>query len=247
MTKRTLVVCLVIAILTVGAAAAYSAGSPPTVVSNTLTATVMVTRPSSGGGGGYTPPTEPPTNPPTEQNPPTFNDVPDGDWAEEAIKELASKGIIEGYGDGSFRPNNDMNRGEVAALLTRFLGIEPTGEGSINDSDGWSDGYINALVVNGLVKGYGNNEYHPSDSITRAEFVVILARAIDKGLIARPTTTTQRTFTDSDVFPEWATDAINLAAQYGIIQGYDDGSFGPDRPITRAEVAIILFRLMSNE
>lgn len=105
-----------------------------------------------------------------------FTDVTADKWYYNYVGFAASHGIAAGYPDGSFRPEADITRGEFAAMIARYMGLEPVTEGGkFNDIAGyWGEGYINALGAIGAVDGYSDGGYHPNQKITREEAVKMI-------------------------------------------------------------------------
>lgn len=106
-----------------------------------------------------------------------------GPWALEAIQWAVSEGLVKGYQDGSFRPNQSISRAEMAALISRFLGLAP--EGSITgfrdqqDIPTWAEKEVAAAAEAGIVNGRSANRFAPLDSATRAEAVVMILRMLE--------------------------------------------------------------------
>ncbi len=113
-----------------------------------------------------------------------FDDVEPGDWYYESVLTAQSAGYIGGYTDGTFKPNQTISRQEVASILVRLMGLDPTTTGLTQFADydqmsEWARGSIGAVVQNGLMLGMPDNTFGPVKSITRAEAVVSLDRALD--------------------------------------------------------------------
>lgn len=150
-----------------------------------------------------------------------------------------------GYENGTFKPENKMTREEVAVMFSRLLKNPPT-KGRVyglnfSDVDGsrWSVTAISYMSDLGILKGYPDGNFKPEAPITRAEFAAMAARFADlKG--------GEKTFTD--LAPtHWAYDVVRKAAGAGWIEGYPDGSFKPDKSITRAEVVSITNRMLNRK
>ena len=157
-------------------------------------------------------------------------------------QEVHERGYHEvymyGYPDGTFRPNNNITRAEAAAMISRLKGysLNDTSAPMFNDSKtGWFTSAINAVFKNGIMKGYKDGNFRPNAKITRAEFAQMIMN-IDKPNSA--------VATFKDVKGHWAEAAINQAFGNGRINGYPDGTFRPDAPITRAEAVKIANSLM---
>jgi|GEM_PF-3376959 len=115
----------------------------------------------------------------------SFTDVPDGEWYSQAVGVLSNLGILRGYEDGDFRPQNPITRAEFTAIATRFAKAT-NGTASFLDvpENHWAYGNIATASDYGWVNGYGNGYFGPNDSITRAEAATIvnhmLGRAADQ-------------------------------------------------------------------
>ncbi|MGG1518078.1 S-layer homology domain-containing protein [Paenibacillus oryzisoli] len=169
-----------------------------------------------------------------------FTDVA-GHWSEAVIKELAAKGIIRGYPDGSMRPDQSMTRAEFISLLVRVLGVEPGENAEFADMTGhWASPEVDAARRLGWIDGTSEGSFSPDAWITREQMTVFLTRAVQ--LLA--TYNRSATFGDMDSVAPWAREAVSAAAESGIIGGYPDGSFRPEQPATRAEATAVLVRIL---
>lgn len=114
----------------------------------------------------------------------TFADAANiGNWAKQAIMQAVSLGVIKGYQDGSFRPNAEITRSEMASMIVNALGIATnattvTGFADDKDIPLWAKGAAEALRERGLLQGKGNNVFAPNDAATRAEAVTILIQLL---------------------------------------------------------------------
>ncbi|MEW6447756.1 MAG: Ig-like domain-containing protein [Bacillota bacterium] len=182
--------------------------------------------------------------------PPAFTDM-DGHWAEETVNDLVYWGIISGYPDGTFRPDQPITRLEAACILVRALKVAP---GTKQDLDkfkdaaripAWALGDAAGAAREGLIKGYphwdGSLTFEPSKLITRTEEAAILSRVLEKEL--GQITPAPLTFTDSGKIPAWAKIAVAVAVTEGVVSGYPDNTFRPQNHVTRAEVASMIWRL----
>lgn len=148
-----------------------------------------------------------------------------------------------GYEDGSFRPDNNMTRAEVATMFARLM-KEKMVEGqtypttfSDVDEAAWYADYIGYMQRYGVINGYEDGTFRPDNTITRAEFVTIASRMIE---IADDIDVD---FADVSL-EHWAYDYIAFASENNWVGGYEDGTFRPDNRITRAEVVTIVNRML---
>ena len=150
---------------------------------------------------------------------------------------------VYGYPDGRVGPLNNITRAEVAAIFYRLLRKDirmesQTTENSFDDvpADAWYVTEASTLARLGVFVGRTTDVFAPDAPITRAEFATVCARFDQSGAAE------DRDF--SDIGGHWAEQYIRQAAALGWVQGYPDGTFGPDRPITRAEAVTMINRVL---
>ena len=141
------------------------------------------------------------------------------------------------------RPEGKITRAEVATIYFRMLTDESrtkfwsqsSGYSDVKTGD-WFNNAVSTLSNAGIIAGYEDGSFGPNGYITRAEFATIAARFFDV------------TYNGKDLFPDisghWARDYINQAANKGFVNGYEDGTFKPDRNITRAEAVTLVNRTL---
>jgi uncharacterized protein YdaL/oxalate decarboxylase/phosphoglucose isomerase-like protein (cupin superfamily) len=125
---------------------------------------------------------------------PTFPDVPEGFWALDYVEYAVSQNVVAGYDDGTYHPEYEVTRGQMAVYVARSL-LAPTGEAALVDyvpadprnfpdvsSDFWAYTHIEYCVENGVVQGYEDGYYHPEYVVTRDQMAVYVARAFGLGL-----------------------------------------------------------------
>lgn len=109
----------------------------------------------------------------------TFTDVDVNDWYNIAISTVAACGIVDGYEDGTFRPNKYITRAEVATIASRFTSLVYEGGRLFNDLDGhWASSYINNATITGWITGYDDGSFKPNANITRAEAITLINRVL---------------------------------------------------------------------
>ena len=180
----------------------------------------------------------------------TFDDVSDAHWAAGVIEELCLKGYINGYPDGTFKPDNNITRAEMTKILVKVQGLEEAASDSpqfkdVNPSD-WYYGYIEAAARAGLVKGYETGEFRPNQRITREEIAALICRAMGKESEAASLANARTDFTDDQDIAAWARGYIVIEFREGIVNGYPDQSFGPKKNATRAEVCAMVSRYINS-
>ncbi len=163
-----------------------------------------------------------------------------GHWAEEAIQILTEKGVISGYPDGLAHPDEIITRGEFAALVARTMELPEPEESEVTirftDIAGhWSEPHIEALIIAGIIqKDDFGTEFQPDQPITRMEMIRMLVRAIGKGEHDASCSCVTG-FSDDDTLSESDKSSICTGKEYGIVDGYPDGTVKPDGKATRAE------------
>ena len=153
---------------------------------------------------------------------------------------------IVGYGNGEVRPQNNITRAEVATIFFRLLtddvrdeSLTKTNRYSDVAATSWYNTAVSTLRSMGIITGYPDGTFRPNAAITRAEFAAIAARFDNDG------DKTAAKF--SDIATHWAKDEISIAYNNGWITGYPDGTFGPQRDITRAETMTLVNRVLNRQ
>ncbi|MBP1991889.1 DUF4838 domain-containing protein [Paenibacillus eucommiae] len=195
---------------------------------------------------GAVDPIENPASSPASSPPALLADL-EGHWAEKSLKEWMASGLIEGYPDGTFKPNRTVIRGEAIALINRSLGFQdaaPINFSDLSVSD-WEYEDVAKAVKAGYVEGYANGTIGTKQPISRQEAAVIITRLL--GLEVTEEGSAANAFTDAKQIPQWSKGAVAAIAAAQIMEGYEDGSFKPEASITRAEVIITLDRVLKSK
>lgn len=232
--------------------------SPTTTPTSSPTATPTTSptatpkRSSGGGGGGTIRSTPTPTPSPTPEPTPTVTETPipsekptvNGIGMDvPSLNKEDHFAYMAGYPDGNFKPDGSITRAEVTVMFSRLLNQtmdsdkEYTMPFSDVPKDAWYRTQIGFMERYGIVVGYADDTFRPEQPVTRAEFVAIAAKFAE--FIEA----------DGEVFDDvdedlWAKPYILTAQKNGWIAGYDDGTFKPQNPITRAEVVSIVNRIL---
>lgn len=107
-------------------------------------------------------------------------DVENGKWYSNAVNFAINQGIMNGFEDGMFRPTENIRRGEFAAMLARYLGLNTSSKAHFADvTDHWAAGYINALADAGIVDGFEDGTFKAQNLLTRAEAVKMINLAVE--------------------------------------------------------------------
>lgn len=221
-------------------------------------------RNNGGGGGGgsvgisssVAPPVQPPVpldeiknETPKDNNTETkvdFSDVKSDFWAYDAIDALSSKGLINGYEDSTFKPDNTITRAEFAKLVLSVYqakgGTLSSGGiafDDVNVNDWYYDVADKASAL-GIIMGSDGN-FRPNDSITRQDVAVIIYRTMVKLNLQSDV---QKSFGDSSLIADYAVDAVSALSGAGVINGFEDNTFKPQHTLTRAQAAQIIYNVV---
>lgn len=175
---------------------------------------------------------------------PSFTDI-NSHWASSIIMQVADHGFMNGYQDGTFKPNNSISRAEFITVVARLLALPEAQNGSpFSDvkANAWYTKYVNSAVEAGWVQGFADHTFRPNQSITREEAIVILYRALQDKLL--PAGNEQLSFTDSGTIAAWAQEAVLVMTTNGLLGGYPDDTIRPKANLTRAEVAAMIVKFI---
>ena len=168
-----------------------------------------------------------------------------GHWAEQAIHDWMERGYIGGYEDNTFRPDQTITRAEFVKLVNKTIDADQTATiafSDVSDSD-WFAGEVALALGEGYVSGFEDGTFRPDQPVTRAQAAAFLAKALkltgDADAVAD--------MTDSAAIPDWAAGAIGAVVDKGYMGGYEDGTFRPNRPLTRAEAVSMLNRVLNDD
>jgi len=187
-----------------------------------------------------------PVDPPAQT--PSFSDI-GGHWAAESIRKAAEKGLIGGYADGTFRPNQPVTRKQMAVILWRMAGKpQPAASAPFKDLDGCGEEFRNAIAWGygkGLLSGTGSDTFSPDAALTRQAAMKLLfgyagGQAGPEALLYA---TYDGTYTDSAQISEWGRAPVYWGVYNGILSG-NGQSLNPRGTVTRAQLAAILVRYL---
>ncbi|WP_197223607.1 S-layer homology domain-containing protein [Lysinibacillus sphaericus] len=187
-----------------------------------------------------------------------FKDVPSSHWAYQAISEVAAKGLVTGYTDGTYKPSAQVTRAEFATFLSRVFDSKERQTSTFKDvgSSHWANDAIQEGLAVGFIKAsdFSNNKFEPNKPMTRGEMSRWLANGLahvnaDYAKAIEEMANSSLTLIP---IPEFYKGGVNkkdlpyigVALGTGLLSGYEDFSFKPNGNTTRAEVATILIRFM---
>ncbi len=194
--------------------------------------------------------TSPITSPTTPTAPTTqvaFTDVPNNYWAQTFIQELASRNIIKGFPDGSFRPNDPVTRAQFAALLSQAMN-KPVIRSSATFTDVastyWAASAIQKAYTTGFMSGYSATTFRPNENISRVQILVSLANGLGYAP-TKPTDPTLQAYSDASTIPAYARNSVAAATENRMVVNYPNLKLlNPNQPSTRAEVAAFIYQAL---
>jgi hypothetical protein len=193
---------------------------------------------------GFTPTTPAPASSQASGHP--FNDTHNY-WAEDSIETLAQQGLVKGFGDGTFRPNQNITRAEFAALLYSAYGHLPPRRDTLTFSDvppgHWAHKAIAWAARVGFFAGYPNGTFQPNQPISRAQALVALSTGLKYRAPQDPNTLLQRRVHDAGAIPAYAKAALAAAVDASLVVNHPDRQhLRPNDVLTRGEAAAELCR-----
>lgn len=162
-------------------------------------------------------------------------------WAAEWITNLVARGAINGYLDGTFRPDTTISRAEfITAVVKAFNLTDKNGQIFVDTSGHWAQDYIATATAAGIIGGYNDSTFSPDDPITREQMAFTAVKAAHLTPAAG-----ENQFNDSSSISDWAQDAVATAVSRQIMKGYPDNTFRPDGKATRAEAATVIVNALN--
>ena len=180
---------------------------------------------------------------------PRFSDVPQSHWAYKAISEMAERGIIKGYNDGKFHPNEEVTRAEFAKIMIAAADIDVRGNKSQTFTDvprtHWAFNYVE--YAKPYLTGYKSGSryyYKPDQDAVREDIAVALVRLLGYDRSKKADLSVISKFRDDDDISPALRSYVALAVQTNLIKGDNKGYFRPQDEITRAEAASLIYRAL---
>ena len=165
--------------------------------------------------------------------PSDFSDV-QGHWAQPQIEKWLDNGDVNGYPDGTFKPDQAVTRAEFATLLVKGLGMEnPAAAANFSDvkTTDWFYKEVAVASAAKLMNGTGDSQFRPNDPMTREMAVKLVANYLQLTEDAA-----EVSFTDAANISDWAKGYVNALVANGTITGYPDNTFKPAKTITRRKL-----------
>ena len=167
-------------------------------------------------------------------------------WADVTIGKLIELGVINGYGDGTFRPDNTITRAEFSTIVRKAFKYDEAEGNSFDDtSNHWAKNEVHTLVCSGVIdKAEYGDLYIPDKNITRIEMAKMIVRAVGLGEQAVDMAGNDTRFIDNTDIPSADRGYIIIASDKGIINGYPDLTFKPYGEATRAEASTMVINAL---
>jgi S-layer homology domain len=172
-------------------------------------------------------------------------DVSSSQWYYGYVTYLLNGGVVSGYADGTFRPNNSVTRGQVAKMVVLAFGFQLDTKAGRHFSDvsvGHPEySYIETAYNRGIMSGYADGTFKPEANVTRGQVAKIIARAAGWA----PVRSANPTFTDvpaGSIFYGY----VEAAYAHGLLSGYADGTFRPGNNVTRAQMCKTLYGFVAD-
>ena len=167
----------------------------------------------------------------------TFSDVPAGKWYSAGVEFCAAKGYVTGYTDGTFKPGNSITRAELAAVMNKMLSLSDPAKNTFEDipAGKWYTAPVLNCVRAGIITGYSEKKFGPSDNVTREQAAVILAKAFNVKKESGRTS-----FADDAKISGWAVGSVKAMAAKGLVSGTGSNQFSPKAKVTRGQICTMI-------
>ena len=200
---------------------------------------ISVSRPSSSGGSSFGGSVGTVVAPVVSAS--SFADM-NGHWADKYAKVLTDKKIINGYEDGSFKPENNVSRAEITKMLVTAFNVTGTNIVYFGDvaQGSWYYDFVRRASAAGIINGYDGN-FNPDGSLSRQDASLMVFRVLD-AINKLPNGTVS--FKDDNKISDYASKAVKALGTIKVLNGDSNGNFNPDAPITRAEIAAVICRAL---
>lgn len=177
---------------------------------------------------------------------PVFSDI-QNHWSKPYVEAMAKAGIINGYEDGTFKPEGTITRAEFAKMLVLALELDIVKyEDGFEDvvAGSWYGDFVATLVENGLAQGYEDNTFKPTGLISRNEMAKILSGVLDVEVTEEEVESILNQYLDNNQIPNWSKESVAKVSMNGIMEG-SENKFNPAGNAKRAEAAAVIYRIIN--
>lgn len=180
-----------------------------------------------------------------------FDDLDGAEWAQLNIEKAYQLGLMLGEGDRHFSPHRAISRETAIIAAIRLMGLTDEAKAATGANlhftdnkriDTWAAGYISVAVDKNILPSMGDGLLRPQEPASRLWVSVLLVKALGYDAEAQSKMNVQLSFEDADQIPPNLVGYVAAAVDHKLVAGYDDDTFKPNRPVTRAEMAALLAR-----
>lgn len=180
-----------------------------------------------------------------------FQDLEDSSWAQLNIEKAYQLGLMMGEGEGHFNPHASLRREEAIVTAIRLMGLDAQAKAQAGADlhftdashlDSWATGAVAVAVDKNILPPSGDGELRPQEAASRLWVSVLLVKALGYDAEAQSKMNAQLTFEDASQIPANLVGYVAAAVDHKLVAGYDDNTFKPNKPVTRAEMAALLGR-----
>jgi hypothetical protein len=182
----------------------------------------------------------------------TFADIANVAWAKDAVEVMVAKGVLNGITEDKFAPNSDVTRAQFARMLVQTLGLSDASvDGATTFKDvkenDWFAKDVKIAASLGIVAGVKEDQFAPNAPITREQMAAMVARALKNvsNVQAGNTADALKKFKDANKISGWASEGVALVAEKGIVNGMSNGTFAPKEKASRAQAAVIMYKVFN--
>jgi len=178
-----------------------------------------------------------------------FTDMANTEWAAPSVEMLTALGIVNGFEDGTFRPDNNITKAEFVKIVISAFGLyTPDAAVTLTDNnpEDWYYTYVSSALEKEIATTDENGTFNAEENITREEMFEISKKAIVFAEISLTNATAPIVFADeADINPEYK-ESIDFMSAHGIVAGNPDGTLNPKGNSTRAEACVMLTRMLNS-
>lgn len=163
-------------------------------------------------------------------------------WAQSSIDQWTTYGVVKGYPDGLFHPNEKVTRAEMATIINRMFGFSAKSDKPFADvpAEAWYSDSMAIASAAGYYQGFPGNLAKATANVTRQDAVTLISKAFS---LTNESAVKSTAYQDNGEISEYARQAVSALS--GAVSGYPDGTFRPNQPMTRAELVTVLDHLVS--
>jgi uncharacterized surface protein with fasciclin (FAS1) repeats len=223
--------------------------STPTLAQTTVPSTTPSVDPNTTPSvdPNTTPSTTPSAAPASSAN---FSDVGADYWSSPFIQALATRNVITGFPDGTFKPNQAVTRAEFATMIQKAFNQNPVRQLSASGftdvpANYWASAAIREAYESGFMAGYPDNTFRPNQQIPKVQAIAALSSGLNLSTTNSASDILNNYYTDASAIPSYAVNNVAAATEANIVVNYPNvKQLNPDVPLTRAEAAALLYQAL---